>query len=329
VDDILLIGNDVQMLNSVNKYLKNNFSMKYMGEAAYVLGIKIYRDRSRCLLVLSQSTYLDKVPKRFGMENSKKGNLPVVKGISLSVTKGPATEKEKSVMSNIPYAYAIGSIMYAMLSTIPDVALALSLTSRYQSNPGMSHWTVVKGILKYLRNTKDMVLVYGGNEEELSIKCYVDASFDTDPDDSTSQTGYVFMFNGGAVSWESCKQHLMAQSTMESEYMAASEAASEIVWLHKFIIEIGVFSSMGDPVDILCDNTTTIANTKELRAHSVVKHILQHYQVIIDYVKDGKVRVCKVHTDLNLADPLTKPLPRENFDPHRHSMGVRALPNVN
>jgi hypothetical protein len=116
---------------------------------------------------------------------------------------------------------------------------------------------------------------------------------------------------------------------MESEYMAASEAASEIVWLHKFIIEIGVFSSMGDPVDILCDNTTAIANTKELRAHSVVKRILQHYQVIIDYVKDGKVRVCKVHTDLNLADPLTKPLPWENFDPHHHSMGVRSLPNVN
>jgi hypothetical protein len=200
VDDILLIGNDVQMLNSVKKYLNNNFSMKDMGEAAYILGIKIYRDRSRRLLALSQSTYLDKVLKRFIMENSKKQNLLVVKGILLSVTQGPATEKEKSVMSNIPYASSIGSIMYAMLSTRPDVALALSLMSRYQSNPCVSHWTVVKGILKYLRNTKDMVLVYGGNEEELNIKGYVDASFDTDPDDPKSQTGYVFMLNGGAVS---------------------------------------------------------------------------------------------------------------------------------
>jgi hypothetical protein len=124
-----------------------------MGEAAYILGIKIYRDRSRRLLALSQSTYLDKVLKRFRMKNSKKRNLPIVKGISLIVTQSPPTEKEKSVMSNISYAFAIGSIMYAMLSTRPDVALALSLMSCYQSNLVISHWNVVKGILKYLRNT--------------------------------------------------------------------------------------------------------------------------------------------------------------------------------
>jgi hypothetical protein len=188
---------------------------------------------------------------------------------------------------------------------------------------------VVKAILKYLRNRKDMVLVYGGNEEELSIKGYVDASFDTDPDDSKSQTGYVFMLNGGAVSWESCKQDLVAQSTMESEYMASLEAANEGFRLRQFVIELGVFPSMSDPMDILCDNTAAIANTKELRAHSIVKHILQHYLVIRDYVKDGKVRVCKVHTDLNLADPLMKPFLRAKFDPHRYSMGVRLLPNVN
>jgi hypothetical protein len=140
--------------------------MKDMGEASYVLGIKIYTDRSRRLLALSQSTYLDKVLKRLKMENSKKGDLPVVKGTSLSVTQSPATEKEKSEMSDIPYALpqAIGSIMIAVQSTIPDVALALSLTSHHQDNPGATHWKVVKGILKYLRNTKDMVLVYGGNE---------------------------------------------------------------------------------------------------------------------------------------------------------------------
>jgi hypothetical protein len=180
VDDILLIGNNVKMLNSVKEYLNNNFSMKDMGEAAYVLGIKIYRDRSRRLLALSQSTYLDKVLKRFKMENSKKGDLPLVKGTSLSVTQSPATENEKSVMSSIPYASAIGSIMYAMLSSRPDVALALSLTSRYQSNSGMIHWTVVKNILKFLRRTKDMVLVYGGSNVELDVNGYVSTNYKAD-----------------------------------------------------------------------------------------------------------------------------------------------------
>jgi hypothetical protein len=109
------------MLNSVKEYLNSKFSMKDMGETVYVLGIKIYRDRSRRLLALSQSIYLDKVLKRFRMEDSKRGSLPIMKGVLLSVTQCPATEKEESVMSNIPYAPDIGSIMYSMLNTRPDV----------------------------------------------------------------------------------------------------------------------------------------------------------------------------------------------------------------
>jgi hypothetical protein len=92
-----------------------------------------------------------------------------------------------------------------MLSTQPDVTLALSLMSRYESNPGMSHWSAVKNVLKFLRRTKDMVLVYGGSGVELDIKGYVNTCYNTDPDDKKSQTGNVFLVNGGAVSWRSCK----------------------------------------------------------------------------------------------------------------------------
>ena len=102
-------------------------------------------------------------------------------------------------MKVIPYASAISSIMYAMLCTRPDVNLAISLVGRYQSDPGVEHWTAVKNILKYLKRTKDMFLIYEV-DQELVVKGYVDASFDTDPDDSKSQTGYVFILNGGAVS---------------------------------------------------------------------------------------------------------------------------------
>src|SRR4051812_40730678 len=112
-------------------------------------------------------------------------------------------------MDKVPYASAIGSIMYAMLCTRPDVAHAISFTSRYQSDLGLEHWKAVKNILKYLRRTKDMFLVYGG-EEELVAKCYVDASFHNDPDDSKSQSRYVFLMNGGAVSWRSSKQPVVA-----------------------------------------------------------------------------------------------------------------------
>jgi hypothetical protein len=123
----------------------------------------------------------------------------MLSGKILSKAQCSATVKDRETMSNVPYASAIGSIMYAMLCTRPDVSNALSLTSRYKSNPGVEHWTAVKNILKYLNRTNEIFLVYGG-DEELVVKGYADASFDTDPDDSKSQTGYVYVLNGGAVS---------------------------------------------------------------------------------------------------------------------------------
>ncbi|XP_057248963.1 secreted RxLR effector protein 161-like [Beta vulgaris subsp. vulgaris] len=133
-------------------------------------------------------------------------------GISLSKTQRPSTTDEKD------HASAIGSILYAMICTRPDVSYALSMTSRYQANPGDDHWTAVKNILKYLNRTKEKFLVYGG-EDKLSIKGYTDASFQTDKDDFRSQSGFIFCLNGGAVSWKSSKQSTIADSTTEAEYI--------------------------------------------------------------------------------------------------------------
>ena len=140
VDDILLIGNDIEFLDSIKGYLNKSFSMKDLDEAAYILGIKIYRDRPRHLIGLSQSTYLDKVLKKFKMDQAKKGFLPVLQGVKLSKTQCQTTAEDREKMKNVPYASAIGSIMYAMLCTRPDVCLAISLPGRYQSNPGVDHW---------------------------------------------------------------------------------------------------------------------------------------------------------------------------------------------
>ena len=187
MNDILLIGDNVEFLDSIKGYLNKNFSMKDLGEAVYILGIKIYRDRSRRLIGLLQSTYLDKVLKKFKMDQAKKGFLPVLQGVKLSKTQCPTSAEDREKMKDVPYASSIGSIMYAMLCTRPDVCLAISLAGRHQSNPGVDHWTVVKNILKYLKRTKDMFLIYGG-DKELIVNGYVDESFDTDPDDSKLQT---------------------------------------------------------------------------------------------------------------------------------------------
>jgi len=173
-----------------------------------------------------------------------------------------------------------------------------------------------------------MFPVYGG-DEDLVVKGYVDASFNTDPDDSKSQSGYVFILNGAAVSWRSSKQRVIAASTTEAEYVAASEAAQEGAWLKKFTTELGVIPSALDPMTIYCDNTGTIANAKEPWSHKNSKHIKHRFHLIREHVKEGDLKICKVHTDLNIADPLTKPLPRAKHDQHQESMGVRFQQNVN
>ncbi|KAM2515391.1 hypothetical protein ACFX1W_027638 [Malus domestica] len=226
-DDILLFGKDTTVLSFVKVWLSKTFHMKDLGDASYVLGIKLYRDRSRKLIGLSQSMYIDKVLSRFQMEQSKKGFLPVRHGIHLSKSMRPKTPEEIRQMSVIPYASAIGSLMYVIICTRPDMAYVVSITSRYQSNPGSEHWVAVKTVLKYLRRTKDMFLAYGG-ATELRVKAYIDTDFQFDVDDRSSNPGYVFILNGGAVSWKSKKQDVIADSTTEVEYVAATEADKEV-----------------------------------------------------------------------------------------------------
>ncbi|GKC93696.1 hypothetical protein Tco_1159138 [Tanacetum coccineum] len=127
--------------------------------------------------------------------------------LDLNKTQGASTPEEVKRMQNVLYASNAGSIMYAVRCTRPEVTFAQNITSRFQQNPGEPHWTAVKTLLKYLRNTKDMFLVYDGNSEaKLRVKCYYDAGFETHRDDTKSQTGYVFILNRGTMDWKSSKQ---------------------------------------------------------------------------------------------------------------------------
>ncbi|XP_010529075.1 PREDICTED: dihomomethionine N-hydroxylase-like [Tarenaya hassleriana] len=138
-------------------------------------------------------------------------------------------------MDRILYASAIGAIMYAVQCTRPDVSLALSLTRRYQSDPGEPHWIAVKNIPKYLIRTKDAFLLYSGHENELVVSGYTDASFQSNVDDFRSQSSFVFILNGGIVSWKSSKQGTIADSTIETKYVASSDATKEVVQIKKFV----------------------------------------------------------------------------------------------
>ena len=172
----------------------------------------------------------------------------------------------------------------------------------------------------YLRRTKDLFLVYGG--EELKLKAYTDSSFQSDPDDSRSTSGFLFTLNGEAVSWKISKQPTNVASMTESKYIAASDAAKEAVWLKKFITDLGVVPTISDPIPLLCDNNGAIAQAKEPRSHQKSKHILRRFHLIREIVARGDVVMERVPSTENVADPLTKPLAQEIFDCHCTSMGM-------
>nr|GEY57551.1 hypothetical protein [Tanacetum cinerariifolium] len=139
VDDIIIIGNHIPSLQSVKDYHGKCFAMKDLGEAAFILGIKIYRDRSKRLVGLGQNAYIDKILKRYKMDNSKRGHIPMQERVDLNRTQGASTPKEAKRMQNVTYALAVGSIMYAVRCTRPDVAFAQNITSRFQQNPCKCH----------------------------------------------------------------------------------------------------------------------------------------------------------------------------------------------
>nr|GEV92332.1 hypothetical protein [Tanacetum cinerariifolium] len=242
VDDILIMGNNIPRLKEVKDYLRKCFSIKDLGEAAYILGIKIYRDRSRQLIGLSQSAYIDKILKKYNMHNSKKGYLRMEVKHELSNEFYASTPEEVAYMKKVPYASAVGSII-------------------------------------------------GKPDTELDVTSFCDASWQCDKDDTKSQTGYVFVFNGGAVDWKSKMHTTIAMHSAQAEYVAASEAAMEAVWIRKFVRDL--------------------------------EHFLWRYHYVREQVETGEIKLIKVHTDDNLDDPFTKALPRGMVIDHAKGIGLQ------
>ncbi|XP_073017796.1 secreted RxLR effector protein 161-like [Primulina eburnea] len=173
--------------------------------------------------------------------------------VNLSKSICPKTDEETETMSRIPYVSATGSIMYSLISTRPDIAYALSVSSRYQLNPGPLHWKAVKDVRKYLRRTKNLFLVYGSGE--LKLEGYTDSSFQSYMDDSKSTSGFVFKLNGSVVSCKSSMLDTTTDSYSEAEYIATSATAKDGVWMRNFIQKLGVIPQTFDPVLVYCDNT--------------------------------------------------------------------------
>ena len=179
-------------LDETKQFLSKNFDMKDLGEASYVIGIEIHRDKSCGLLGLSQKNYIEKVLKRFNMQNCFSNVALVMKWDIFCELQCPKNDLEKKQMDKIPYASAVGSIMYAQVCTRPNIAYVVGILGRYQSNPGINHWKAVKKVLHYLQGTKDYMLTYRITNN-LEVIGYSDPDYADYKDTKRSTSGYIFI----------------------------------------------------------------------------------------------------------------------------------------
>jgi hypothetical protein len=320
VDDILLASSDVSLMKETKKFLSSNFDMKDLGEAAYVLGIEIHRDRSKGVLGLSQKAYIEKVLKKFSMHKCSASPAPIVKGDRYGDFQCPKNQYEIDQMKVVPYASAVGSLQYAQVCTRPDIAFVTGLLGRFQSNPGPEHWKLVKKVLRYLQGTKGLMLTYR-KSDSLHIVGYSDSDYAGDDRKSTS--GYVFTLAGGAISWKSSKQTVTTSSTMYAEFVACYEATGQVNWLKKFVPGLKVVDDIYRPLKLYCDNYPAVQYAHNNKSSGAAKHIDIKYYVVKDKVRDQIISLEHISTARMLADPLTKGLPPNVFKEHVAGMGLR------
>jgi hypothetical protein len=227
-------------------------------------------------------------------------------------------------MKNIPYASAVGSLMYAQVCTRPDIAFVVGMLGQYQSNPGLDHWRAAKKVMRYLQGTKDYMLMYK-RIDNLEVIGYSDSDFAGCIDSHKSTSGYIFFMAGGAVSWRSAKQTLTATSTMEAEFVSCFEATSHGVWLKSFISGLRIMDSIHGPLRMFCDNSAAVFMAKNNKSGSRSKHIDIKYLAIRERIKEKKVVIEHISTELMIVDPLTKGMPSLKFKDHVVDMGLGSI----
>ncbi|KAH9695613.1 hypothetical protein KPL71_022838 [Citrus sinensis] len=271
-------------------------------------------------LFLTQTGYLKRVVNRFGIVNSKHVTTPVATHFKLSKQHAPQEEADIDHMRRIPYSSAVGSIMYAMVCTRSNVVYGIGLVSMFMGNPGKEHWEAIKWLLRYLRGTEGHGVMFGQVSNASSkVLGYVDSDFAGDLDKRRSVTSLVFTLCGGAVSWKSTLQSVVALSTTEAEYIALTEAVKEALWLKGLVTELGLEQ---ESVTVNCDSSSAIQLSKNPKYHERTKHADVRMHFIRDKIRSGVINVIKIPTEVNPADMLTKPLPTVKFRNSLDLIGV-------
>jgi hypothetical protein len=317
VDDLLIMASKLKTIKYIKSALHNRFKMSDLGEAAFLLGWSIVRNRNTRTISLHQTKYAQTILERFNHSNANPVAMPLDPSVRLSREMEPKTPEDVERMSKVPYREAVGSFLYLMMGTRPDLSNFLREVSQFCSNPGSAHWEAVKRGLKYLRGTTHHGIVLGGRHnldllrEKRYLSAYSDADYANCVDTRRSVGGYLTLFCNSPISWLSRKHHTVVLSTTEAKYIALRHCVQEVLFLRHLLTEMG-FRQNG-PMTILEANQSCIkvANNPELHGRS--KHIDIRYHFVQEKTERKIIQIEYCNTKNMIADIFTKPLAKPAF----------------
>ena len=316
VDDMLIFGTCIDIVITTKSFLLSKFDMKDMGEASVILGVRIIRKGYS--IILSQQRYVEKLLKKFGHSDSNPVSTPYDSNSKLVKNRGDPVNQNQ-------YAQVIGSLLHLMNFSRPDIAYAVGRLSRYTHNPSQDHWQALARLMKYLKGTMNYRIVYSGFPAVL--EGYSDANWISDSDETKSINGYVFTLGGGAITWRSANQTIIARSTMESKFVALELTGSEAEWLRNFLVSIPLGTKPTPSVSIHCDSQSAIAIAKNTSYNGKNRHVRLRHNVVKQLQKYGTISIDYAKSEVNLADPLTKPLGMKLICGTSRGMGLGPIEN--
>lgn len=301
VDDLILMGNSMRHILSIKEDLSKQYKMTNLGPVQRFLGLRVTRDRAMRVIEIDQQEYIQGVLERFRMSSCKPAPTPLPAGAILEQSEASATDAFRR-----QYQSLIGSLLYAMLGTRPDISFAVARLSKYNANPSLQHWKYANYVLRYLQGTKGYRIQYDGTTGAGLIG-YSDSDWSEDKDDRRSTSGFIFLMAGGIISWVSRQQPTISHSSTEAEYKAASDSCRQLAWLRIFGEELG--DNLEDPTPLCMDNQGAIFLSVNPVVDRRTKHIDIRYHYIREMVEKGAVSIFYVRTEDQLADSLTKNVP--------------------
>jgi hypothetical protein len=308
VDDFLALAPKGNELDAFIYELRSKWTLEELGDAEYFLGVRIVRDREHNKLYLCQDAYIDKILDRYGMNNSKPVDTPMASGALELMVPFDGTALKKDIEE---YGSIVGSLNYLACQTRCDIAYTVSVLSRFLTNPSPAHIKAAKRVLQYLKGTKYLSIVYGGdvdNDELMKLHGFFDSDFAGDLHQRKSHSGSVFKLAGGVVSAVSKRQSVVAQSSTEAEYYSGAKAGQESEYLRQVLNEMGYKGEDAQRVELHGDNQGALALAENPEFHQRTKHIATKYHYLRDRVEKGRIELFYVSTEDMVADGLTKPL---------------------